>query len=117
MSRDVRAFLDDMVEAGTRMLAFTDGMSFEEFQADERTKSAVEREIFVMGEAAKNVPAAIRDAHPAVPWREMAKMRDFLGHSYFNVEPRIVWEVATQKAAGVVVVVQAILVTSRDPKL
>ena len=45
----------------------------------------------VVGEAAKNVPEAIRSKYPAIPWKEMAGMRDKVIHFYFGVNREAVW--------------------------
>ena len=43
------------------------------------------------GGAVKRLPAELRDAHPRVPWRQMAGMRDRLIHGYFSVDPGVVY--------------------------
>lgn len=44
-----------------------------------------------MGEAAKNVSAEFRAAHPEIPWKAMAGMRDVLIHAYRTVDRDAVW--------------------------
>ncbi|MBI2872529.1 MAG: DUF86 domain-containing protein [Chloroflexi bacterium] len=75
---------------------FIADMPFDEFARDEKTNFAVFRALEVIGEAAKQVPAAVRRRHPDVPWRRMAGMRDRLIHGYFGVDLEIVWETATR---------------------
>jgi len=38
-----------------------------------------------MGEAVKKVSAKTREAHPEVPWKDIAGMRDRVVHDYFGV--------------------------------
>lgn len=66
-------------------------MDYDEFVADEKTVDAVLRNFEVIGEAAKNVPADVRQEYPEAPWSEMAGMRDKLIHGYATVELQIVW--------------------------
>ncbi len=54
---------------------------------------AVVRSLEIIGEASKRLPAAMRNANPAVEWRAMARMRDRLIHDYFGVDLDIVWRV------------------------
>jgi hypothetical protein len=61
-------------------------MDYEEFLHDEKTASAVIRKLEIIGEAAKHIPARVRQAHPKLPWNEMARMRDKLIHGYFGVD-------------------------------
>jgi uncharacterized protein with HEPN domain len=51
------------------------------------------RNLEVIGEAVKNVPESIRTAHPKVPWKRIAGLRDILIHEYFGVDTEIVWDI------------------------
>jgi len=62
------------------------------FLADEKTVSAVLHQIMVIGEAVKRLSDAFRGAHPNVPWRRIAGMRDHLIHGYNNVDLNEVWK-------------------------
>jgi len=46
----------------------------------------------MIGEAAKYVLEEIRERYAAVPWKEMAGMRDKLTHEYFGVNLEVVWQ-------------------------
>lgn len=76
--------------------AFAAGMDFEGFVADDKTASAVVQKLEIVGEATKNVPEAIRQKYPQVPWREMASRGNLLIHEYYNVNCAVVWEVVTK---------------------
>ncbi len=55
--RDVRLYLEDIRERAAKVLRYTDGMSRKEFFSDEKTYDAVLRNLEIVGEAAKHVPA------------------------------------------------------------
>jgi uncharacterized protein with HEPN domain len=61
-------------------------MTRDEIIADDKTYDAVQRNLFVLGEAVKCVPDEIRQRHPEVAWRKIAGLRDFLAHVYFAIE-------------------------------
>jgi len=67
-------------------------MSYDQFMADEKTRDAVVRNLEIIGEAAKNIPDAMKTKSSQVAWRSMAGMRDKLVHEYFGVSYSIVWE-------------------------
>ena len=56
MSRDVQLYLTDILGACEKVLRYTDGMTFEQFIADDRTFDAVIRNLQIIGEAVKNIP-------------------------------------------------------------
>ena len=97
MSRDWRGFLDDMIEASERIVSFVRGLDFAGFVADSKTRSAVQRELFVVGEAAKQIPPEVCAREPAIDWRGLAGLRDILAHHYFRIDDAIVRDVATNE--------------------
>jgi uncharacterized protein with HEPN domain len=51
---------------------------------------AVRHRVFTIGEAVKALSLDMREDHPAVPWSDMARMRDLIGHHYDKLDPQIV---------------------------
>jgi len=76
---------------------FVATMSYEEFLADDKTKSAVVRELEIIGETTKHVPPHIRRRYPDIPWSSMAKMRDRLAHGYRTVDDEIVRKILKEE--------------------
>lgn len=85
-------FLEDILEAIEAIERFIRQMDFEQFQSDEKTIRAVEREFEIIGEAVKKLPETITKDHPAIPWKAIAGMRDRLIHHYWNTEVEILWK-------------------------
>ena len=84
--RSYLLYLEDILKSVAKVSRYTDGMSFEDFLADERTFDAVVRNLEIIGEAAKNVPPEVRECYPDIEWRKIAGLRDILSHTYFKVK-------------------------------
>lgn len=98
MSREATMYFDDVFEAVQSVIAFTSGMTRDEFFRDKKTRDATLRNLEVLGEAAKRVPDALRVLAPAVPWRRICGLRDVLAHDYFGLDESILWDVVTSEA-------------------
>lgn len=61
------------------------------FLASRLIQDGVIRNLEVIGEATKNRSSELRDANPAIPWRQIAGMRDVLIHDYLKVNVSRVW--------------------------
>jgi uncharacterized protein with HEPN domain len=97
VSRSWRLFLEDIVEASDRALRYSEGKDLSTFSADEMAYDAVLRNLQIIGEAAKAVPADVRQRHPEVDWKGMAGLRDVLAHAYFGLDDETLWDVVTTK--------------------
>jgi len=96
MSRD-DALLLDIREAGRRIVEFGHGLTDRDLADDPKALSAVLYQITVLGEAVKRLSPAFKDAHPEVPWKEVAGMRDRVIHDYRRVDLQIVSDVINHK--------------------
>ncbi len=97
VSRDVALYLQDISICAAKVVAYTEGMDFDSFLADERTYDAVLRNLELIGEATKHVPEPFRQQHPMIDWRRMAGLRDILAHAYFGLDDPILWDLIQHK--------------------
>jgi len=90
--REYVDYLKDILDAIEKAEQFTEGMDFERFSFDYKTRFAVIRALEIIGEASKEIPESIKRQNPDLPWREIAGIRDILIHEYFGLSLQIIWK-------------------------
>src|SRR5438094_483675 len=93
-SRDP-AWLLDMLTAAQAVRGFVTGRTFEDYLRDLMFRSAVERQVEIIGEAARGLSRGLRDAHPEIPWPAIMAQRHRLAHEYGEIDNTLIWRVAT----------------------
>ena len=94
LNRD-SSFLWDMLEASRSVLEFVRDRAFEDYLNDKFLRSAVERQIEIIGEAARHVSDEYRQLHVEIPWRQIMAQRNVLAHDYGDLKHDRIWRVAT----------------------
>jgi uncharacterized protein with HEPN domain len=112
VSRDARLYLEDIVTACDKIGRYTIGLTLESFRADEKVVDAVARNLEIIGEAAKWLPAELKGRFPDVQWRRMAALRDVIVHNYFGIDLRLVWDIVQRDVPAARAKVAAILQTA-----
>lgn len=89
------ALLWDMLTAATEIAQFVEGVKYTDFQSNKMLRYAVERQVLVIGEAAKRVSTAFKDSQPQIPWTTIVGQRNILAHEYGDVLIERIWRVST----------------------
>ncbi|MGL5080903.1 MAG: HepT-like ribonuclease domain-containing protein [Microcoleaceae cyanobacterium] len=107
-NRDV-ASVWDMVQSIQRIQAFTSDLNFDEYLNDIRTISAVERQFEILGEAARRITDAFRQAHPDIDWQRIVGLRNIVAHRYDEVRQDILWTIIHSELDPLLVQLESIL--------
>jgi uncharacterized protein with HEPN domain len=91
--RDWSLFVADMQEAIEKIASYVDAMTFTDFQSDTRTVDAVVHNLLVIGEAARCLPASIKENHPDIDWIAINGLRNRIAHEYFGLSLSVIWEI------------------------
>jgi uncharacterized protein with HEPN domain len=83
-----------MLTAARAAVDFTRGRTLAEYEADLLLRSAVERQIEIIGEAARRVSKKFMEAHREIPWRPIQAQRHVLAHDYGEIKHDRIWRVA-----------------------
>jgi uncharacterized protein with HEPN domain len=88
---DPELYLQHILENIAHVEEFTAGMDFATYHADFKTKSATERQIQILSEAASRLGDQSQVLAPEVDWRSIRGMGNRLRHGYDFIDDEKVW--------------------------
>jgi uncharacterized protein with HEPN domain len=91
--RDADLLIEDIETAIARIERYVAGLDRAGFLRDEKTIDAVVRNLEIIGEAVRWLPAEFKEQNAAVPWSKVAGLRNRIVHDYFGLDMEIIWEV------------------------
>ncbi|MGD0186537.1 MAG: HepT-like ribonuclease domain-containing protein [Roseiarcus sp.] len=91
--------------------AFVEGMAFEAFAADRRTFYAVTRALEIVSEAARRLPAELRERRRDLPWRAITGAGNVYRHDYDNVAEEFVWRTIKESVPDLLVAIEEEIAT------
>ena len=80
-----------IIQAGERIFRSVDGISKEDFYANEDKQGNVVRCLEIIGEATNHLSEEITSSHDDLPWHAIVGMRNNLIHGYNEVNYEFVW--------------------------
>ena len=102
-------WLEDILIAARKIVRAAEGLTREEFEADEYRVLSVERLLEIIGEAAKQLSDPFRTQHPEIPWRQMAGMRDILIHAYRKINRDEVWKAVSLSIPALITAIEPLI--------
>lgn len=108
--RDPAERLRDMLEAIAAIERYSN-CEKKGFERDELLQAWFVRNLQIIGEAARAIPEEIRTLAPAIPWPQIAGMRNVLVHGYFEIDTDLVWDAATRDVPALKTVLEQLLAT------
>lgn len=90
--RDWHDRIRDILDAIAEIQRFTQNMTYEDFNRDDKTVRAVEMKFIIIGEAASQIPEEIEEQYTTIPWNLMRAMRNRIVHVYFKVDEKLMWD-------------------------
>lgn len=98
--REWHFYLADMIGFGEKALAYTAGLDQMGFEGDSLRFDATVRNLELIGEAARHIPEAVRDASPDIPWRRVIATRNRLIHGYLGIDTDTLWSIVRDDLPG-----------------
>jgi uncharacterized protein with HEPN domain len=93
--RDARTHFEDILRSITAIEAFLKDFDFEAYLNDLKTRSAVERQLQIITEAAYRLGDDADALCPGIDWRGYMGMGNILRHAYHRTDDHMVWNTVT----------------------
>ncbi len=107
--REWRLRVEDILDAIARIQRYVEGLTFEQFLADQKTVDAVVRNLEIIGEAVRHLSATQEGLQGEEPWVDIAGMRNILIHEYFGVDLKIIWHTIVEDLPKLKIQVRGLL--------
>ena len=91
--KDNFVYLNHILDSINAIEEFSKNITKEELASNRLKRSAIIREIEVIGEAVKNISSILQKKYPKVGWKNISGTRDKMIHHYFGVDLNIVWDI------------------------
>jgi uncharacterized protein with HEPN domain len=95
--RHYKLYIGDILEAISKIEKYTKGFSRSKFQKNTLVVDAVIKNLEVIGEASKRIPASIKSQIPAIEWKKIVGLRNILIHEYSGIDRDIIWDIIESK--------------------
>lgn len=110
MQPESAALLWDVHSAATRVAVFIVGLDSAAYAGDELRRSAVERQLEIIGEALKNLRTLDPETAALIPdLHRIVGLRNILAHGYAAVDDAVVWSAAAQRLPDLLATVKHLL--------
>lgn len=96
MPRSPELYIQDIFDAITKIEHYSKWSLFSPFIDRDLKYDGVIRNLEIIGEAAKHIPANLKQKYP-LEWLKITGLRDILAHAYFGVEEKIIWDIVKNK--------------------
>lgn len=92
-NKDDFIFVNHILDSIDAIENFSNELSKEDLISNRLVRSAIVRELEIIGEAAKNLSNNFKKVNDKIPWREIIGTRDKMIHHYFGVNIDMIWDI------------------------
>ncbi len=84
--------LKDILDSASAIRSYMQGISREDFMANQEKQDAVLRRFEIIGEASSRLSPETKQLFPNMPFRDMRGMRNVIAHDYGDVNLQRIWQ-------------------------
>lgn len=104
--KDDRVYLEHMLDTAKKAIGFVEGLSREDFDANELLRLSLTHLLQVIGKSARCVSLDFRAIYPEIPWKAIVGMRSKIVHDYLDVDEDIVWDTIKNDLPSLILVLE-----------
>jgi uncharacterized protein with HEPN domain len=101
MQRDI-LLLTEMIDAAEQAQQLTADITVGQLETDRQRRDALLWNFTVLGEAAGQLCAEVKDRFPKVAWQQPMRLRNRIVHGYWSIDLEVLHTTATEQLSGFV---------------
>jgi uncharacterized protein with HEPN domain len=113
MQRDI-LLLAEMIDAAEQAQQLTADVTASELEADRQRREALLWNFTVLGEAAGQLSAEVKDRFPDVAWQQPARLRNRIVHGYWSIDLEVLHTTATEQLPAFTADLRTVLTALRE---
>jgi uncharacterized protein with HEPN domain len=113
MQRDV-LLLSEMIDAAEQAQQLTADITVSQLEADRQRRDAPLWNFAVLGEAAGQLSAEVKDKFPDTPWQQPIRLRNRIVHGYWSIDLEVLHTTATEQLPAFTANLRAVLSSVTD---
>ena len=98
-----------MVNAICRIQEFTANLTLDTYLQSALVQSAVERQLEILGEAARRLSEEFRQTHSDIDWRRIIGLRNILIHRYDEIRQQTIWQTVISELEPLLTQLESVL--------
>ena len=107
-------YIEDMLEFSRRVILYTDGFDQDRFVASGLNYDATLRNLELIGEAANQLPEAVRATMPQIQWRQIIATRNRIAHAYLGLDNDTLWSIIREDVPALLVQLEQVVADKPD---
>ena len=102
-------YVGHMLDVARKAVGKVQGISRQDYDADENLRLALTHLIQTIGEAGRRVSREFCESHPDIRWADIIGMRHKVVHDYMNVDEDVVWDTVIKELPPLLAALQKIV--------
>jgi len=103
------AYLWDMLEAARTVRGFVHQVTLEDYLSNQMLQLAVEREMEIIGEAARRISDTFKETHLHISWSRIVGLRNVLAHQYGSIIQERIWAIAIENVPVLIATLEPLI--------